>query len=132
MTRALVVLAVLAARQEARFAAYDVVVDAGEKPLAAYQLEIRGGGQVVGVEGGEPRPYASAPYYDPAALQGGRIVLAAFTPDDGAPTGKVRVARLHVREAGPADYAAKLIVAAAPGGDRIPARLELVRLGGKK
>jgi hypothetical protein len=129
MRLALVLL--LAAPQDVRFTAYDVVVDAAQ-PLAAWQVELRAAGdaKIVGVEGGEPEVYAKPPYYDPAALEGGRIVLGAFTTG-AAPQGRVRVARIHVQEKGAPEWSSRLVAAAAPGGARFEAKLELVRTGGK-
>jgi hypothetical protein len=74
---------------------------------------------------------AEPPYYDPAALQGGRIILAQFTTEPGPPAGRVLVARVHLMETGPTDYRANLMAAAAPGGGRIWPRVDVVRLGGK-
>jgi hypothetical protein len=127
----LALLVLLAVPQDARFVAYDVVVDASQ-PLAAWQAELTASGdaKIVGVEGGEGAVYAKPPYHDPAALQGGRIVLGAFTTD-AAPQGRVRVARIHVMERGAAEWTSRLVAAAAPGGARIEAKLELVRTGGK-
>jgi hypothetical protein len=87
----------------------------------------------VGVEGGDALPFRDAPYYDPAALHGsGRIIVAAFTTDAAPPTGKIQVARIHLQETGPApDYASKLMVAAAPGGEKFETKLTLVRRGEK-
>ena len=109
-------------------------MDAGDRGLAAYQVEITGDlarGRIVGLEGGVG-PFAAAPFYDPAALEAGRIVIAAFTAEAGAPSGKVRVARIHMQESGPVEYAPRLAAAAAPGGARLGARIELVRAGGTK
>jgi hypothetical protein len=81
------------------FAAYDVFVDAGNAALGAYQFEwvVRGGGaRIVGVEGGEHPAFAAAPFYDPAALQGGRILIAAFSTAKELPHGRTRVARVHL------------------------------------
>jgi hypothetical protein len=81
------------------FAAYDVFVDAGSAALGAWQFEwvVRGGGaRIVGVEGGEHPAFAAAPYYDPAALQGGRIVIAAFSMAKDLPHGRTRIARVHL------------------------------------
>ena len=118
------------------FVAVDVFVDAGARGLAAWQIEIvadAGMTKVVGVEGGDG-PYApNPPYYDPEALHGsGRVIVAAYTLADRAPTGRVRVARIHFMEEAPAHYAAKLLAAAEPGGDHIGAAVEVVKLGGKK
>jgi hypothetical protein len=88
-----------------RFATIDLFLDSGQSPLAAWQLEFTGkvdNGKVslVGIEGGEPQAYSKPAYYDPAALAGenGRVILAAFSTAkaDTLPTGKSRIARLHV------------------------------------
>ena len=106
------------------FTAVDVYIDS-PKPLAAWQVEIRTAATIVGVEGGEPKAYAEPPFYDPKALQGGRIVLAAFTTDAAPPSGRIRVARLHLQ--GPAQLTSHELVAAAPGGARLDVKVELVR-----
>lgn len=109
------------------FTAVDVYVDS-PRPLAAWQLEIRTGATIVGVEGGELKPWTEPPFYDPKALQGGRIVLAAFTTEAAPPGGRIRVARLHLLERERAEIAARDVVAAAPGGARASAKVELVRV----
>jgi len=132
---ALALAALPAQESEVRFTAYDVVLDTGGKPLAAYQFEVScdpAHGKIVGVEGGAKPHYSEAPYYDPAALQGGRIVLAAFTTEPDAPAGKVLVARLHMQETGPVLLAPKVVVAAPPGGGRIEAKIEISRAGDRK
>jgi hypothetical protein len=109
-----------------RFRPVAVYVDAGNAPLAAYQVDITVGdaepaAKIVGVEGGDVDVFRAAPYYDPAALQGGRIVIAAFTTDVDPPRGRIRVATLHFFEpAGcmPA-YRARLVVAVAADGAAI-------------
>jgi hypothetical protein len=110
-----------------QFTAVDVYVDS-PKPLAAWQLEIRTDATIVGVEGGEPKAYAEPPFYDPKALQGGRIVLAAFTLEAAPPSGRIRVARLHLRERQASQPTAHEIVAAAPGGARVDVKVELARV----
>ncbi|MBI5725458.1 MAG: hypothetical protein HZA50_15990 [Planctomycetes bacterium] len=110
--------------QRVIFRAVDVWVDSAETPLAAYQVEVnydQKAVKIVGVEGGVPVCYRSAPYYDEAGKAGGRIILAAFVSDDNtAPAGKVRVARLHLQIAGETlpDCQIKLVTAAKPGGER--------------
>ena len=121
-----------------RFAPVDVFVDAGEERLAAWQVELTYDGgkvQVLSLEGGEPQSFREAPYYDPAGMTGGRMVIAAFVADDAqAPAGRNRVARLHLRmeKADSPLPAARLVTAAKPGGGRIEAKVELVPAGGKQ
>jgi hypothetical protein len=116
-----------------RFVAVDVYVEAGDKKLAAWQVEIDTDDRaaIVGVEGGEPAAYREPPTYDAAALQGGKIVLAAFTKGD-APSGRVRVARLHLMESVKVDLNGKVIAAAAPVGARLDAKVTLERMGDSK
>jgi hypothetical protein len=97
----LVVALVLGAQQTPppigpRFVALDIFVDSGATPLAAYQFELsasKGEIQIVGVEGGEHPAFAEPPYYDPAALQHERIIIAAFNTGTNTqlPVGKTRV-----------------------------------------
>jgi len=121
----------LAAQDRPTFETLDLVVESGDRPLGAYQVELTGGA-VVGLEGGESKAWAEAPYYDPAALEGGRLIVAAFTLDASAPAGKIRVARIHVMGNKDAKYEVKLMAAAAAGGDRTHPKVELVRHGGDK
>ncbi len=118
-------------REPGRFRAVDVWVDSSV-PVAAWQIEVRtttGDAQLVGIEGGEG-PFAEPAYYDPRALGGGRIVLAAFTTGQPLPAGRHRVARLHLREAdGPAEQTAYLVVAAGADGEPVAAA---VSLGGSR
>ena len=112
----------------AAFTALDVVIDSGESELAAYQFELRAsdGVELVGVENGEHPAFAKAPYYDPAALGGGRIIIAALDTGDDLPTGKTRVCRLHVRETvSGARYIVELTVAADGDGNAIEANIEI-------
>ena len=123
-----------------RFTFVDLFADSPGKGLAAYQVEIvcdPSRSTIVGVEGGETRHYAEPPHYDPAALHnpgGGRIILAAFTTEDDPPAGRVRVARLHFQETGVGapQYSARLMAAAAPGGERIEAKIEVISPGGSR
>lgn len=86
------------------FTTIDLFADADDEHLAAYQVEVTlqppMGTQysLVGVEGGEVRPFVEPPMYDPDALSHNRVVIAAFTPPgaDQLPTGRFRIARLHV------------------------------------
>jgi hypothetical protein len=85
----------------ARFFFVDVYLDSADAELAAYQIEIAAtspSAQLVGVEGGDGTAFAAPPYYDPAALAGHRIILAAFSTGSDLPRGATRVARLHIRQ----------------------------------
>ena len=119
-------LIALCPEQESRFVVVEVYAETGAVPLAAWQVEIVSNAKIVGVEGVQ-----EPPYYDPAALQGGRIILAQFTTEPAPPAGRVLVARVHMMESGKTDYAARLMAAASPGGERIAPRIDLVRMGGK-
>lgn len=116
------------ARPQPRFQAYDVFIDAGDANLGAYQIEILApdaGVVFAGVEGGDHPSFRDPPFYDPRALQDGeRIVLAAFSTADDLPTGRTRIARLHVQEMprpndAPVDWVASVIVAGDDAGAQI-------------
>jgi hypothetical protein len=98
--------------------------------LGAWQVELeaeRAGAKIVGVEGGEG-VYANAPFYDPKALQGGRIVLAGFSLEEKLPTGRVKVATVHLQEmGGNARFESRLIVAADAEGKKLNADLSVTR-----
>ena len=113
-----------------RFAPVHIYLDPGDKPLAAYQFELRartGQIKIVGVEGGAHPAFREAPYYDPAALMNDRIIIAAFNTGSDLPRGRTRVATIHLQILGDAEpqYELKLIVAADKEGERIPADLNL-------
>ena len=117
-----------------RFAALDIYLEASE-PFAAWQFELsEGTGQmlVVGVENGESAAFEDAPYYDLEAISAGvaeRIIVADFTikPAAELPSGRVRIATVHVRLNGPADpdYALRLIAAGNAAGEPIQASIDL-------
>lgn len=125
---------------ESRWEAVDVYVDSGKVPLAAYQLEVQASMdpagravKLVGVEGGEQGgAFGDPPYYDPDALRGERIVLAAYSlaAEGSLPTGRTRVARLHVQvpEAGTPTYRCILTVAGNGMAEEIDAKAEAARL----
>ena len=91
-----------------QFVALDLIIDSGQKPLAAYQIELNAAtvqgvvAKIVGIEGGEKAPFTTPPYYDPAALQGGRVILAAFSTAEAEnlPQGRFRIARVHMQVTG--------------------------------
>lgn len=114
-----------ASRPAVRFEAVDVYIDSAGQPLAAYQFELLADAdhvKIVGVEGGAHAAFREPPYYDPAALQNNRIIIAAFNTGRDLPTGKTRVARLHLQVTGPdPQYQTKLDTAATVEGKEIPA-----------
>ena len=111
-----------------RFAPLHIYLDSGNKPLAAYQFELKataGQIKIVGVEGGQHQAFKEAPYYDPAALANDRIIIAAFNTDSDLPKGRTRIATIHLQIIGDAepDYDLKLIVAADTDANEIPAKI---------
>ena len=115
-----------------RFEAIDIFVDSGETPLAAYQFELTSqsdGVEIVGIEGGEHAAFPEPPYYDAKAMNSNRVILAAFSTEKALPTGKSRVARVHVQLDGPHDRSWKttLLASATLDGQRIPAALTIAR-----
>jgi len=126
---AVLALVALTPAQEIRFVAVDIFAETKGRELAAWQIELEcdpAQAKIVAVEGRE-----TPPYYDPAALQGGRIILAAFTTEPHAPAGRVLIARVHLQETGKTDYRVKVMAAASTGGERIEPTIDLVRRGGK-
>ena len=112
-----------AADREVRFVPVDLWGDPGEQPLAAYQVEIRYDAErvrVVGIEGGAHAAFATPPHYDPKGMSGGRITLAAFSTAGELPTGRTRLARLHLQVEGASepDLSVALVAAGAATGAR--------------
>ena len=115
-----------------RFAPVDIYLDSSSAPLAAYQFELKvtnGSVKIVGVEGGDHAAFREAPYYDPAALTQDRIVIAAFSTGNDLPTGRTRIATVHLEITGDTkpQYELKPIVMADAEGHRISAELTLER-----
>jgi hypothetical protein len=116
------------------FYSVDIYIDSGERPLAAWQLEVHYNDAditIVGVEGGD-RPFREAPYYDHPGMRSGRIILAAFSTDRNAPAGRLRVARIHLMEEGDGDGQVEysLILAAGPDGEPYEAEINAERTRG--
>jgi hypothetical protein len=115
---------------DARFIAADIFIDSGASSLAAWQVEFtgsvpQGSVELVGVEGGQTPAFAKPAYYDPEALSHNRVILAAYSLDKALPTGKSRVARLHLRVLGAVDQLkleTSLTTAADAGGTQIKAQ----------
>lgn len=112
-----------------RFAPLHIYLDSGERPLAAFQFELKataGLVRIVGVEGGQHEAFnKTPPYYDPAALAKDRIIIAAFSTQRNLPKGRIRIATLHLVILGDAEpqYELKLVVAADADGKEIPAEI---------
>lgn len=123
---------------EIRFAAFDVFVDSGDQPLAAWQIDLHaddekntGTVRIAGIEGGEHEQYRTPPVYDPRAMQHDRVIIGAFSTADDAnlPKGRTRVARIHVRLQGPEGFVPEFDVvletAATPLGVEIAGEVSL-------
>jgi len=113
-----------------RFAPVHIYADSGEKPLAAFQFELKavlGQVEIVGVEGGEHAAFAEPGYYDPAALANDRIIIAAFNTGGDVPTGRTRIATIHLQITGEVEpkYELELVVAADADGEEIPAEITI-------
>lgn len=113
-----------------RFEAVDLLVDSGALPLAAWQCEIQSrspGVEIVGIEGGEHAAFVEPPFYDPRAIHNDRVVLAAFSTADDLPSGRSRIARLHLQleGAGPSEFEVRVNVMATVDGEPIPATATL-------
>ncbi|MEJ7593435.1 MAG: hypothetical protein WKF77_17985 [Planctomycetaceae bacterium] len=118
-----------------RFEAIDVFVDSGNQRLAAWQLEVRSTAndvQIVGIEGGEHPAFSEPPYYDKRAMNNNRVIIAAFSTDDNLPSGRSRVARIHVqvRGSGARAWLSELTTSATTDGTRIPAEISITKAAG--
>jgi hypothetical protein len=132
---ALLSLAAGAGDAPVRYVRWAIELEVGATPIAAYQVELvvrSGDATIVGVEGGTSEGFREPPFYDPRALAGGRIVLAAFDTRTSLAPGRHRVATLHLREAEPSTYALELLAAAAPDGSPATADVHLVRIEGEE
>jgi len=99
--------------------------------VAAWQFELKdcnGAMKVVGVENGGHPAFPRAPYYDREAVARGdaeRIVLADYSLAEKSrlPSGRVRLATLHLVLEGEPDFELRLITATTPEGDIINASI---------
>ena len=124
-----------------RFAAVDVYLDSAE-PVAAWQFELsdrHGVMKIVGVENGESAAFEEAPYYDREAVQLGtadRIIVADFSTAEPnrLPSGRIRIATLHLVIAGLDDPAfdLDLVTAVTHDGRTIDASISLEPETGSK
>lgn len=111
-----------------QFMAVDIFVDSGSRPLAAYQLRFKatqGDVKIVGIEGGDPAAFANPPAYDPKAMQRDHVIVAAFStlPAEKLPSGRVRVATVHVQVSGTKEpkFSVELTTAGTVDGAKINA-----------
>jgi hypothetical protein len=114
------------ATQGVRFATLDVTIDPHGTPLAAWQVEVTADAAAVklaGIEGGDHPAYREPAFYDPAALNQNRVILAAFNTSADLPSKTFRAARLHVQIAGEAKpkWEVKVVTAAGTEGGVIKA-----------
>ena len=115
-----------------RFAPLHIYLDSGNRPLAAYQFELKAAAgqiKIVGVEGGQHKAFKEAPYYDPAALANDRIIIAAFNTSHDLPKGRTRIATIHLQITGDVEpeYELNLTVAADADGKEMPAKIGFER-----
>lgn len=120
-----------------RFEAVDILVDSADQSLAAWQLELtcrQPGVEIVGIEGGDHPAFRNPPYYDPRAIRNNRVILGAFQVrhDNGLPTGRQRVARVHVQVTGIDDrvWIGRLTAAVNADGQPITAGIRIEKSGG--
>lgn len=120
-------------RGQSRFEAVAIYLES-EEPVAAWQFELgdsSGRMRVVGVENGDSAAFDGAPYYDLQAVSEGeadRIIVADYSlsPADELPTGRSRIATIHVQLQGSAepDYTVSLMAAGGEDGEPVPASIE--------
>jgi len=112
-----------------RFSYVDIYIDSHERPLAAFEVELRatsGDAKFVGVAGGDARGFQDPPYYDRRRMElqkPARIIIGAFSLSPDLPTGKTRVARVSVASEANENpsYAVRVIAAGTTDGSQIPA-----------
>ena len=117
-----------------RFTTVDVFLRTDE-PVAAWQFELReasGRMRVVGVENGDSAAFGEAPYYDVAAVTAGtaeRVIVADYSlsPPAELPSGRIRVATVHLQidGSGDPDYVLSLVAAGGADGAPIRAAIEI-------
>ena len=103
--------------------------------VAAWQFELtdrNGAMKVVGVENGGHPAFPRAPYYDREAVARGdaeRIVVADYSLAEERilPSGRVRLATLHLMLEGEPDFELRLITAVTPDGNIIDASISFIQ-----
>ena len=115
-----------------RFVPVEVFLDSPE-PVAAWQFELadrNASMTVVGVENGDSDAFQRAPYYDREAVQRGdadRIVVADYSlaEESRLPSGRIRIATVHLMLGAQADFELKLVAATTTDGRPIDAAVSL-------
>lgn len=115
-----------------RFVPLEIYLDS-PGALAAWQFELEdrnGAMQVVGIENGGHAAFPGAPYYDREAVARGhatRIVVADYSlaEESRLPSGRIRLATLHLMLDGATDFELRLITATTPDGSAIDASIAL-------
>jgi hypothetical protein len=120
-----------------RFRAVEIWLDTKDEPLAAYQIEFKPGDafrddvKIVGIEAGAHEQFANPPYYDPAAMQQERVIIAAFSTAraETLPRGRTRIATIHVQIAGEAEpeFVTQATALATTDGRAIDAMVQIVQ-----
>lgn len=98
----LLVSSTAAADGERQFSTVRVQIDTSAAELSAWQLHAEFADpdtRIVGIEGGSDPAFAEPPHYDPRALNGGEIILAALSAHQDLPSGPTTVAVLHIEHA---------------------------------
>jgi len=98
----LLVASTAVADGEREFSTVRVQIDTSAAELSAWQLRAEFADpdtRIVGIEGGTDAAFAEPPHYDPRALNGGEIILAALSAHQDLPAGPTTVAVLHVEHA---------------------------------
>ena len=115
-----------------RFVAVDVYLSVVE-PLAAWQFELADANSattIVGVENGDAAAFGDAPYYDRDAVESGRaerVIVADYSLEADLPSGRVRVATLHLMLDGEPEFILTLKAATTRDGNPLDATITLER-----
>ena len=116
-------------RPQSPFGYVDLHIDPHGQPLAAWQLEFiarDNSATLVGVESGDSPAFKDPPHYDPVALSGNRVILAAYSTAAELPTSRTRIARLHLQFTKPDPaFNVRLITAAASDGMKLDAAVSI-------
>ena len=130
LPRILLVLLPVVGNTAPRFVAVDVYLSV-DQPLAAWQFEFadsNGVTTIVGVENGDAAAFGDAPYYDRDTIEAGRaerVIVADFSLDARLPSGRVRIATLHLMLDGEPEFKLTLETATARDGSPLDATITL-------